>query len=341
MIDVHALKNYIINNPEYIELILEKSGFHHIKNYSWRNEIRCARDEGKNPTAVRIKKDTLAAVCFSTNLKGDLITLVQYKLHLSFSETIKTIAKWINFTKKDKQEEYQLPFGGFYKKIAKLRNNEPIDLEIYPEETLDRFELLPSLLFYEDGILPSVQREFKIGYDVVTNRITVPWRSFSGQLIGVMGRLNKKKVEDHEIKWFPIIPFPKSQTLFAFSENYHNIREKEIVLLGESEKFPLQLRSKNLNVGLGLGGNSISDYQINNIKSLFPKIIIVCLDEGLDEEYSREIAKKLKSNRYYKNKTGYIFDRHNYYLPKGSKLSPSDLDKNSLKKLIENCTIWI
>jgi hypothetical protein len=339
--DVYALKNYIIDNPEYIELILEKTGFHYIDDNKTKGEYRCARESGRNPTSVKVNKKTLSATCFSTNLKGDLITLVQSKLYTSFPSTIKKVAEIIDFQDTGIQEEYSLPFGGFYKKIAKLRDDEFFDLETYSEDILNRFEIVPNMLFYEDGILPEVQNKFKIGYDAVTGRISVPWRSFSGEIVGVMGRLNKKELTDEDVKWFPILPFPKSKTLYGFVENYNAILEKKFVMIGESEKFALQTGSKGLNVGIGLGGSFMSELQANHIKSLFPEVIIVAMDEGLSEEHSYEIAKQLKSDKYYKNKVGYIFDKDNIYMPKDSKIAPSDLDKNTMKLLTENCTKWI
>jgi DNA primase len=339
--DVYALKNYIINNPDNIELILEETGFHYIDYNSTKKEYRCAREEGRNPTSVKVNRETLSATCFSTNLKGDLINLVQSKLYTSFPNTIKKIAEIIGFQDTVKQEEYSLPFGGFYKQIAKLRDDQLFDLATYSDDILNRFEMVPNLLFYEDGILPEVQTKFQIGYDSVTGRISVPWRSFSGEVCGVMGRLNKREVSDEDVKWFPILPFPKSKTLYGFVENYNSILEKKFVMIGESEKFALQCNSKGLNTGLGLGGSFMSELQANHVKSLFPETILIAMDEGLSEEHSYEIAKQCKSDKYYKNRVGYIFDKENEYLPKDSKLAPSDLDKNTLKLLINNCTKWI
>lgn len=340
--NVYALKNKIIDNPEYIELILEKAGFHNIIHNKIQNEVRCAREEGRNPTSVRVDKDTLSSTCFSTNLKGDIITLVQSKLNLTFTQTIKKIAEIIDFKDDSGFQNYTPPFGGFYKKISRLRSDEFVDLETFSDDILDQFESVPNLLFYEDGILPQVQIQYKIGYDSVSSRITVPWYSFDGSSIcGIMGRLNKREVDENESKWFPILSFPKSKTLYGFAINYNSIQEKGIVMIGESEKHSLQIASKGLNVGVSLGGSFMSEIQANHIKSLFPQKVLVMLDEGLLEDHSVEIAKQLKMDKFYKNQVGYIFDKDNMYMPLGSKLAPADLDKNTLKKLIENCTVWI
>ncbi|MCY7757798.1 hypothetical protein [Bacillus inaquosorum] len=337
--DVYNLKNHIIEKPEYIELILEETGFYNIDNRG--NEYRCARKEGRNPTSVKINKTTLSATCYSTNLNGDLITLVKDKLGLTFPKTINKIAELIDYKDEEQYEPPKIPFGGFYKKIRKFSNPIDIDLETYSEDILDQFEQVPNMLFYEDGISPKTQSVFQIGYDSVTGRITVPWKTFSGELCGVMGRLNKKTISEDETKWLPIIPFPKSKTLYGFVENYSSIREKGIIMLGESEKHTMALSSKGLNVGVSLGGSFLSEVQANNIKSMFPKKSLIMMDEGLDEEHSLTIAKSLKFENFFKNEVGYIFDRENKYLPKGSKMAPADLDKMSLECLIRDCTVWI
>ncbi|MEI2465150.1 hypothetical protein [Niallia taxi] len=337
--DVFGLKNYIIDNPEYIELILEEVGFYKIQDRD--KEYRCALDYNTNPTAVKVNKNTLSASCFSANINGDIISLAQYKLNTSFPKAIRKVAEIIDFKSEEQGQDYKPPFGGFYKNIQKLRSEEYIDIEIHSDDILNRFEPVPNMLFYEDGILPSVQYSYGVGYDNITGRISVPWHSFSGDLCGVMGRLNKKEIGSDETKWYPIIPFPKSKTLYGFVNNYHTIQEKGIAMIGESEKHSMSLASKGLNVGLSLGGSSLSEIQANHVKSLFPKIIIVMMDEGLEEDHSREIAKKLSGNKYYKNKVGYIYDRNNLYLPKGSKMAPADLDKSSINKLINQCTVWL
>lgn len=336
--NVHALKNYIINNSELIELILEKSGFHHIDDkYSGGIEYRCAWDEDGNPTSVRVNKETLSSTYFKTGLQGDIITLVKEKKGISFPKTLDFISSIINFEDED-EIEYDLAFSGLFLELEQIYDTgEYIKLDTYEESTLDDFLIMPSMRFLEDGIDYQTQVDFKIGYDLMTNRIIVPWRSLKGDLIGIMGRLNKDEIEPYESKWLPVIAFPKSKTLFGFSQNYSNIQSSKTVMLWESEKGVMKSQSQGINCTLALGGNSLSDYQVNNINSLFPDKIIVGLDEGLSEEQSVHLAEKLKYNTYFENNVFYLYDKLGLYLKKGSKMSPSDLPKEDLKSMIMNC----
>lgn len=336
--DVYSLKQHIIHNENLIELILENVGFHKIRDLG--NEIRCARDEGRNPTSIKINKSTLSTVCFSTNIKGDIITLVQEKLNITFPEALKLIGKIINFDFNDTDIQIQLPFGGYYKKIG-VNREQDIRIKTYSEDILKQYEKRANMMFFQDGISQQVQEKYGVGYDVISGRITVPWYSLDMELCGVMGRLNKREVDEYEIKWFPLIPFEKSKTLFGYNHNYKTIQEMDCVLVGESEKFSLQLASMGMDVGLSLGGNHMSEIQSNHIKALFASRNIVALDEGLPEDHSREMAEKLKFNNFFQNNVGYIFDRENRYMPMGSKVSPSDLGKETLQKLIKECTVWI
>ncbi|MCL1696398.1 MULTISPECIES: hypothetical protein [unclassified Lysinibacillus] len=335
--NIHNLKEEIKENDELINLILEDVGFTDISDeFNQGNEFRCAWEEGGNPTSVRVSKLTLSANCFSRGIKGDIITLVQEKLNISLSKALNRISKIINY--EDVNVEVSLPFGGFFNEILSVVDDDNGDIQTYDESILNEYLILPSERFLNDGICCDIQERYKVGYDVCTGRIIVPWRNLSGELVGIMGRLNKDKIEEYENKWFPIIPFTKSKTLFGFSENYNAIQHASFAMIGESEKFPMTLSSKGIDLGLGLGGSSLSQFQANNIKSLFPKRILVCMDEGLDEDISREIAKQLKIDTFFENEVGYIYDAENKYLPKGSKMSPSDLPLEDMRKLIVECS---
>ncbi len=337
--DVYGLKQYIINNPHLIEEILEQSGFCKIRDLG--DEIRCARDEDKNPTSIKVHKETLGSVCYSTNIKGDLITLVQKKKELGFREALNFIAEISGYKLNTNPIEIVLPFGGFFKNLGVNKGTGSIDIKHYDESILNMYANIPNKMFFEDGIFPEIQERYGVGYDAVTGRITVPWYSLNMKLCGIMGRLNKREVEGYEMKWFPIIPFEKSKTIFGYKQNYEIIQSRDILVVGESEKLPMQLSSMELDIGLALGGCHMSEIQANHIKALFARRNIIAFDEGLDEEISIEAAKKIKFNNIFKNNVGYIYDRNNEYLPKGSKLSPTDVGKETFEKLLKNYTHWI
>jgi len=337
--DVHSLKEYIKSNTNFIELILEKTGFYDISgDFGDGSEYRCAWEDGGNPTGVRVSKDTLSANYFKKGIKGDLFTLIQDKLNLSFPKAVKLVSDIIEYIEIPTYN-YELPFGGFYKKIQKFKDDGNLDLTTYDDDLLEQFEKVPNLMFYQDGINLDVQREFEIGYDSVTKRISVPWRSTSGDLVGIMGRKNVRETDDN--KWMPILAFPKSKVIYGFSENYKQIQEKGTCFIFESEKGTLGLKSMGIPLGLSLGGSSLSKEQSNNIKSLFCNKIIIGLDEGLDKETSIDMAEKLKMNRFFKNEVYYIYDEHNLWIPKNSKMSPTDLPKSDFKSLLKHCLVKV
>lgn len=340
MLDIYTIKKYIIENPENIELLLEKSGFSKIQNK--KNEFRCAFDSNTNATSIKVSKENLYTVDFSRGTKGDIITIIQSKTNKSFRDTLDYICETIGLRNIDIQKkDITLPFGGYYKKITTNKMNN-IEHKIYSEEILEDYLFIPNKMFYDDGILSHTQEKYEVGYDVVTGRVIVVWRDTKGSIVGIMGRYNSHEILEGFSKWFPIISFPKSNYLYGYDKNYNNIHKKKIVILGESEKFPQQLDSMGIEIGMSVGGSFISQNQVNNINALTPDTLILAFDEGLSEELIINNAKLLKmDNIFMKNNVGYIYDKNNLYLPKGCKSSPTDFGKETFKQLMKNCVIWV
>lgn len=339
-IDVYTIKKHIIDNPEYIELLLEDTGFHHITNR--QDEYRCARDEDTNPTSIRIKKDTLGTICFSTGIKGDIITLLQERLGLSFPNALKYICNTLGLSAEDvKEKDIILPFGGYFRNIG-VNKERIYTLQPLEQKCYDKYKTIPNQMFYEDGISFSTQYKYRIGYDAETMRVTIPWWDFQGNVIGIMGRYNKRDVSSDINKYFPIYSFPKHQALYGYYQNYESIQEKQIVIIGESEKFTQQLDSMGIYNGISLGGNSISSIQARNIQALNPRVIILAFDEGLDRDLIEDRAEILKLNNIFmKNNVYYVYDKYNKYMPQGSKVSPTDMGKDVFISLLQECLIEV
>lgn len=332
--NIAQIKEYLSDDKERVIDLLNSVGFENIKYLRSGNEIRCSRDEDRNPSSVRIDLDTLCYYCFSTNDKGDIISLIQSKMNYKFPEALKYIKKHFNLENVE-IEERKLPFNGFYKKLLQHNANDDSNLITYPESMLNEYRQIPNLRFLQDKIDIHIQDEYKLGYDLCSSRITLPWRNSNGELIGVVGRLNEEVTDDMP-KYLALIPFPKSQALYGFSEDYDKLAGKTI-FIAEAEKSKLIAKSFGINNVVAIGSHNLSTTQVRIIKSLHPQKIIMAYDEGIDTEYVREECRKFNKNNYFKYKVGYI---NNTILPKDSKMSPFDLG-NNVQKIIKEGLVWV
>ena len=306
-----------------------------------KNELRFSREDGHNPTAMRLKLDTLKFDGFSINVHGNLYSLVMKTKHLSFPKALKYIAETLGLEKCQFSQKIRHPFGGFYKGLMREIREPEYSMTTYDDSILNDYIGKYNLMFFKDGINFQTQQFFNVGFDIETLRITVPEYTLDGRLCGIMGRLNDSRCPKDE-RWLPIIPCSRSLTLYGYHHNYETIQQKNIVIVGESEKFVQQLHSMGSSIGLATCGCDVSDIQAKHLKALMTSKIILAYDEGLEEDQIRTQAEKLiLNNAMFCNKVGYVFDRENSILPKGSKASPSDLGKDAFLKLIKNHVVYI
>lgn len=337
--NIYKIKQHISGDPDKIITLLDLAGFSYIKHDHRKGHIRCGRGVSHNPTAVLVDVNTLSATIFSKGIYGDIITILQYNLGYGFYNTLKFIVSTLKIDDCE-YSHVELPFGGYYKKLCYDGRVGDIEIEPYDESILKEFWPIPSSRFVRDGISYDTQIKYGIGYDRLTDRISVPWHYTDGSLAGVMGRRNDSC--DEVLKWMPIYPFPKSYCLFGFVENYAQILQNKRIILTESEKGVMQLDSMNIYYGLATGGSNITDNQVDYIKALRPVQIIIAYDEGMEINHIQHQAQKLKGNSIFTNtKIGYIHDKFNTVLKKGSKLSPTDVGYELFKKLMEESVIWI
>ena len=333
------MKEYLKNNPEQIEKILSYYNYHSINITD--KEIRCAKPNGDNPSGCRIKlNDNLSATDFTTSYNGDLFSLVATHTGLTYGEILKSVQTMLGGKIEGSyQPEEEVLFDGFFDSLYI-----PYELEeeevTYDESILDRYNngYKWNMRFLKDGILPSSQVKFKIGFDEDSNKITIPWFNERGELIGVISRIDSDEMTN--FKYLPLIPFPKHKYLYGLYQNKEYIKESKEVYIFEAEKSVMLGDSLNYRNFTSLGGNSISTTQVEQILKLGVNKIILCLDEGLDTEVIKRDIKTIKSCCFMKEvKIGFILDRDNKFLPKGSKSSPIDLGGEIFEKLKKECLI--
>lgn len=333
------MKEYLKNNPEQIEKILKYYNYHSINITD--KEIRCAKPNGDNPSGCRIKlNDNLSAVDFTTSYNGNLFGLIATHTGLTYREVIKTVEIMLGSKiEGNYQPEEEVLFDGFFDDLYIPYESEEEEVT-YDESILDKYNNGYKWFkrFADDGILPSSQVKFKIGFSEESNRITIPWRDYYGRLIGCMGRIDNDIPTN--FKYIPLIPFPKHKYLYGLYENKEHIKESKEVYVFESEKSVLLGDSLNYRNFLALGGNSISTTQVEQILKLGVNKIIISLDEGLDVSIIKKDIKTIKDSLFMRDcKIGFILDKENKYLPKGSKASPIDLRGEIFEKLCNECII--
>lgn len=331
---VEKLKKYLSDNPEEIVKILEFTDFYSISFFNNKREIRCAYYEGGNHTSVAINCETLQTYVFSKGIGGDLFYIISLHNNWTVSQTIAIILKFLNI--KDLNElSSPYIFEGVYKKINKF--NKSNKESVLPLDTLDRFVKHPNIRFLQDNISYSTQYKFNIRYDTITNRIVVPWFNKKGNLVGITGRYNFKELGNNP-KWKALENFSKGNYLYGLYENQKEIEIADYVIIGESEKFVMQLDSYGYHNALALGNCTITDRQARIIKSLPVKKVILALDEGVNIEHILNQCEKLKGGIFNNNKEIWcIYDNENKVIGKGSKASPSDFGKESFEYLLKNC----
>ena len=329
---VEVLKEYLSQNPNEIIKILELTDFHSISFFENKKEIRCAYYEGGNPTSVSVNCNTLQCNVYSRGIKGDLFYLISTHNNWGFKKTLDYIYNILNI--KD-TNNFNIPyiFNGFYKKI---RQNIVKKNNFLAKDILNNFISHPNLRFLKDNISLITQYKFQIKYDQKSDRIIVPWFDEKGNLVGMTGRYNFDEVGKNP-KWKTLANFSKGSFLYGMYENKKDIKEQEYVIIGESEKFVMQLDSYGYHNALALGNCNITDKQARIIKSLPVEKIILALDEGVDIEHILLQCEKLKGGIFNNSKEIWcIYDNDHSILPKGSKASPSDLGKENFEYLLNN-----
>jgi DNA primase len=335
--DVKTLKEYIYENQK-VEYLLESIGCHHIKwhtNGYWT----CANYDGDNRQAITIyNNEFLGCINYTRditngkNISADLITLVCFNKSLSFFEGLKFVCSELGI-------DYYYNFDDDIPesiKITKLIldmnkgdiNEEDKPLKPISEKILTYYKLYVNDMFANDGISYQTQREFEIGYDDYTNRITIPIRDEISSLVGVKGRLFKQQLEEWELKYLYLEPCARSKILYGLYKTYPFIKQEGKCLVGEAEKFTLQTWDMGYQYAVSIGGTKVTNQQIEKLTRLGVDIIF-CFDKDVTKKEIEDIVNRFVDgvNIYY------IFDDKNIL---NEKEAPSD-NIEKFKYLYQNC----
>ena len=296
--DVASLKEYIYNE-DLVETVLENLDCHHIKRHS--NEyITCGNPDGDNASAIVVYlTENLNTIdytrCLSKTKKStDLIDLVMFLKDITFPQAMKYLCETLGLDYYSKDWD-DIPESLQIIQMLKSMNSGASVEDSKPLKPLNKKILsyyLPygNKMFESSGIPLDIQREFSIGYDCCTNRITIPLFDITGELVGVKGRLFKDNITENDPpKYVFICPCNKSKLLYGYFENQKYIKNSSCVYVCESEKAVQQLASVGIRNCVATGGKTISKYQIEMLTRMNVEIVLA-FDQDVTKEELQDIA---------------------------------------------------
>lgn len=335
MVNIADLKNYILEEQQ-IETILEELGCHYISHKA--GYYQCANPDGDNVTALCVyENDNLTAVDYTRDIANgktsyDLISVVQFFLELSFPKAVQQICAWVGLDYYHNFEEDLPDSMAVLKELLSLKNEgEPHEDErpLIPisETILGYYKSRVNQLFADDGICYETQQEFEIGFDGLTNRITIPIRDEIGTLVGVKGRYFGN-VPEGELKYLYLEPCARNHVLYGLYKTEPCIKNESLVYVGEAEKSVMQMWSMGTCNCVATGGKKVSQNQIEILTRLCVDVVFVFdKDVQLDELIAI-------SSRFVDGVCVYAVIDDKGIL--GEKESPTDCPEK-FKFLIKNC----
>lgn len=301
--EISELKQYIYEN-EKIEFVLEELDFHSIKPHKDNSYFTCGFKDGDNKKALVVYNSEFLNIESYTRpiinkngFKPSLIDVVCYVKDMYISNAVKWLSEILGL------DYYSSPYDNMplslqWTKLLiemKEENQEKLETPLKPinEYLLTYYKPYVNDIFYEDGVNYHTQRVFEIGYDLQTNRYTIPIRDELGTLVGVKSRYFYKDVPEDEDKYIYLIPCSKTRILYGLDKTYKHIKEKNEVIVVESEKSVQRLYSIGICNCVAIGGHDLSKTQVNKLTALGVEEIILCYDEDVCRLENGKVSKKL------------------------------------------------
>jgi DNA primase len=337
-LDIKQLKQYIYEN-NHIETILLELGMHHIKWHDNKRYITCGFPDGDNQKACVIYNSEYFNIeSYTRDVKNkagyapDILSLVVFIKQEPFFDCLKWVCEILGIDYYHSFDDDIPESLRITKLIYEMQQGE-FDQEEKPlkpisEKILSYYKPYLNDMFFNDGISYETQQEFEIGYDELTNRITVPIRSEIHDLVGVKGRLFKETIDEWEQKYIYLEPCVRSKILYGLYKTYPYIKQEGKVFIGESEKFTLQLWSMGYCNSVGIGGKKISSQQIEKLTRLGVDLIF-CFDKDVTKKEIENIADRFVDGV----NIFYLFDDKDIL---EEKESPSD-NQEKFKYLLNKC----
>lgn len=242
-------------------------------------------------------------------------------------------------------------FQAKYQSIQDRYTRQETEIEIphLNPNLLNVYNYFPAPEWLDDGISEQSMKEYNIQFSIDENKIIIPHYDSDGYLIGIRGRsLNPEDIVKG--KYMPVsiegklMNHPLGYNLYGLNFIKNNIRNKQMAIVGEGEKFALQYNTMfghDKNIAVAACGSNLSSYQIDLLVKAGAKKILIAFDKEGEDWQGRQVHyHKLKNfcDRFsYKCQMGFIYDTQNLLKLKES---PTDRGKEVFLKLYKGA-IWL
>ena len=313
--DAQTIKEYIFSNNK-IEIVLENLGMHHIQWHNRNEYITCGMPDGDNPSSTVVYCDNsfFMVKAYTRDIVdpygiSDIISLVSFINKTIFTQSINWLCELfgLDYYVESISDDPTLGYFKTFDLLMKPKASLEVQLKPIPEETLKAYLPWDNTIFYEDHINWETQAEFELGLDVFSHRITIPIRDEMGRLVGVKGRRAWDVVDEWNPKYIYLHQCAKSRICYGLYKTLPYIREKNEIIVCESEKGVMQLWSYGYRNCVAVGGHSISQQQQDLIIQSGAATIIIAFDKDVDEKTVRKEVENLSLYR----RVEYILDFNN------------------------------
>lgn len=285
-------------NEDYIFDILISLGCKNIKKCRNKktNYFSCSNPDGDNVNAINVYLDSYFTKNytrpeFESKPVRDIISLVEFIEDISCFKAIQKICKICNFDYYS-NEESNVGLLSWMKNIETGINKEEEILKPIANDILKQFCSKPIKKWYNEGVGTNSQKLFEIGFDIDSERITIPIRDEIGNLVGIKGRLLKDEKANHD-KYLYLYTCPKDMILFGLHQNYKHIKKSNEVIVVEAEKSVIKLNSLGYKNAVATGNKHISETQINKLLRLGVPITIA-FDKDVTLKELKQITKSFE-----------------------------------------------
>ena len=300
-------------------------------------------------------KDSLNFYCYTNCGAMDIVQVVSNTLQCTISQATQYIMQKVDihenifkfgFENETNNEDMAILDSLLGNNIV-VKQDAWKPFNIISESVLNQFYDYYHASFYGHNISFAALKKFEIKYDILNQRVIIPVRDKTGELIAIRCRNLDEKLIGEGKKYMPIVhdnkilSAPSSQYFYGLYQNEENIRLSKRVILVEAEKSVLQYESMfpNCNISLALSSSNLSDYQVQLLKDLQVEEVIIALDKEYDlagtkeeELYLLKIQKTLLKKLDF-CKVYLIWDVANLL---DKKDSPTDKGKDVFLKLYKN-----